>query len=87
MRRAKAYLAKKSAMPQGMEPEARRYLIKVLNSLCMGLLWLALNVLGGLYWGFGIVESRLSVPNIIFYVWFIASLALLLYYYYRAWRK
>ena len=48
-------------MPQGMEPEAKKYLFKVLNSLCFGLLWLTLNVLGGLYWGYAIIEDRLSI--------------------------
>jgi hypothetical protein len=74
-------------MPQGMEPEIKKYLYKVLHSLCYGLLWLALNVLGGLYWGYGVIEKRLSLYNIIFFTWFVLSLAALLYYYYRVWRK
>ena len=74
-------------MPQGMEPEAKKYLIKVLNSLCFGLLWLTLNVLGGLYWGYAIIDPRLSLYNILFFTWFVFSLAALLYYYYRLWRK
>jgi len=74
-------------MPQGMEPEARKYLYKVLNSLCLGLLWLMLNVLGGLYWGYAIIEQRVSFYNILFFVWFALSLLGLLYYYYRLWRK
>jgi hypothetical protein len=74
-------------MPQGMEPEARKYLFKVLNSLSLGLLWLTLNVLGGLYWGYGIIEKRLSVYNILFFTWFVLSLLALLYYYYRIWKK
>jgi hypothetical protein len=72
-------------MPQGMEPDVRKYLFKVLNSLCYGLLWLALNVLGGLYWGYATVNGKLSAGNILFYTWFILSLAALLYSYYRIW--
>ena len=74
-------------MPQGMEPEAKKYLFKVLNSLCFGLLWLTLNVLGGLYWGYAIIEDRLSIFNILFFAWFVLSLVALLYYYYRLWKK
>jgi len=70
-----------------MEPEIRKYLFKVLNSLCYGMIWLALNVLGGLYWGYAIVGNRLSVSNVIFFTWFVCSLVGLLYYYYRLWRK
>jgi len=74
-------------MPQGMEPEAKKYLFKVLNSLCFGLLWLTLNVFGGLYWGYAIIEDRLSIFNILFFTWFVLSLVALLYYYYRLWKK
>ena len=54
-------------MPQGMEPDVRKYLFKVLNSLCYGLLWMALNVLGGLYWGYASINGKLSVGNILFF--------------------
>jgi hypothetical protein len=70
-----------------MEPEAKKYLLKVLNSLSFGLLWLALNVLGGLYWGYAIIEERLSLSNILYFAWFLLSLVALLYCYYRIWRK
>jgi len=74
-------------MPQGMEPEVKKYLFKVLNSLCYGLLWLMLNVLAGLYWGYAIIEEKLSVGNILFFTWFIISLIALLYLFYRIWKK
>ena len=74
-------------MPQGMEPEAKKYLLKVLNSLSFGLLWLTLNVLGGLYWGYAIIEEKLSLSNVLFFAWFLLSLIVLLYFYYRIWRK
>jgi hypothetical protein len=74
-------------MPQGMEQEAKRYLLKVLNSLCFGLLWLGSNVLGGLYWGYAVVNGRVSVYNVVYFAWFIVSLGTLLYSFYRIWRK
>jgi hypothetical protein len=74
-------------MEQGMDPDVKKYLLKILNSLVYGLLWLALNVLGGLYWEYGIINGRLSLYNILFFAWFLFSLAVLLYYYYRVWRK
>jgi len=70
-----------------MDPDVKKYLRKILNSLVYGLLWLALNVLGGLYWEYGIINNKLSFANILFFTWFLCSLAALLYYYYRAWRK
>ena len=70
-----------------MEPDVKKYLRKVLNSLFYGLLWLALNVLGGLYWEYGTIHGKLSVYNILFYIWFALSLIALLYYYYRTWKS
>jgi ABC-type glycerol-3-phosphate transport system permease component len=74
-------------MEQGMEPDVRKYLRKILNSLVYGSLWLTLNVLAGLYWGYGIIDQKLSLKNILFFAWFALSLIGLLYYYYRTWRK
>lgn len=74
-------------MSEGFEPETKKYLLKVLNSFAIGMLWLILNVLGGLYWGFGIVDKKISVYNILFFLWFISSLLALLYYYYSRWKK
>jgi ABC-type glycerol-3-phosphate transport system permease component len=74
-------------MSQGMETDTKKYLLKVLNSLFAGLLWLALNVLGGLYLGYAIIEKKLSISNFLFFLWFLLSLAALLYYYYRTWKK
>jgi hypothetical protein len=74
-------------MEQGMDPDVKKYLRKILNSLVYGLLWLALNVLGGLYWEYGIINGSLSLYNILFFTWFLFSLTMLLYYYYRVWRK
>jgi hypothetical protein len=74
-------------MEQGMDPDVKKYLRKILNSLFYGLLWLALNVLAGLYWEWAIVDKKLSIHNVLFFAWFVVSLAFLLYYYYRSWKK
>ena len=74
-------------MEQGMDPDVKKYLRKILNSLFYGLSWLALNVLAGLYWEWAIVDKKLSIYNILFFTWFVVSLVFLLYYYYRLWKK
>lgn len=69
-----------------MEPEVRRYLFKVGYSFFAGLVWLLINVTAGLYFGLAIVHQRVSVGNILFYIWFLASIAGLLYFFYRYWK-
>jgi len=69
-----------------MDPEVKKYFIKILYSLSFGLLWMALNVTAGIYWGLGIIENGISILNLLFFLWVLLSLAILLYYYYRTWR-
>ncbi|TAL46964.1 MAG: hypothetical protein EPN92_05315 [Chitinophagaceae bacterium] len=74
-------------MAFGMDPEVAKYFKKILNSLFAGLLWLLLNITGGIYYGFAFNEDGLTIVNVLFYAWLIISLALLLWFYYRVWRK
>lgn len=69
------------------DPDVRKYLKKVLNSMMMGLLWLFVNSSLGIYFGLGLLNGKLSLTNILFYCWLILSLGLLLWYFYRVWRK
>jgi hypothetical protein len=50
-------------------------------------MWLALNVLGGIYWEYGIIHNGISLANVLFFSWFILSTGLLLRYYYRTWKE
>jgi FtsH-binding integral membrane protein len=74
-------------MDSGMEPEVRQYLKKVLNSFMVGLLWLLVNSTLGIYFGLAFGGNYSVIVNILFYVWFAASIGLLLWYYYRVWKK
>jgi hypothetical protein len=74
-------------MPSGIEPEVKRYLKKVLNSLFIGLLWLLINSTLGIYFELGFVDGKVAIGNILFYLWLVASIVLLLWYYYRTWKS
>jgi hypothetical protein len=74
-------------MSDGFEPEVKKYFLKILYSFSYGLLWLTLNVVGGIYWEHAIIRGGISLYNVAFYAFFLASLAALLYYYYRTWRN
>ena len=74
-------------MDSGWDPEVKQYLKKVLNSFMVGLLWLLVNSTLGIYFGLAFGGTYSVVVNILFYVWFAASIGLLLWYYYRVWKK
>ena len=73
-------------MEQGWDPEVKRYFRKIIYSFSMGMLWLTSNVTLGIYFELG-CKSEQPVLMILFYLFFIASLAFLLRYYYRTWKK
>lgn len=70
-----------------MEPEVKEFLKRIMYSLFMGLLWMALNSTFGIMFDFAFVHDSVSVGNIIFYIWFLASLAALIWFYVRLWKK
>jgi membrane protein DedA with SNARE-associated domain len=74
-------------MERGWDPEVKKYFRKIMNSFATGLLWMMVMVFIGLYHGWAFVDGRPDVYNIIFYVVLVISLALLIRYYYRLWKK
>lgn len=71
-------------MERGWDPEVKKYFKKVLNSISLGLLWLMSMVTAGLYFGLAYAKG---IYTIIFYVMLVVSLGLLLWQYYKMWRK
>jgi hypothetical protein len=71
-------------MEQGWDPEVKRFFLKIINSIAIGLLWLMAALTAGLY--FGLAYHSNTVYIILFYVGLIVSLTFLLRYYYRTWK-
>ena len=70
----------------GMEPDVRAFLIRIVQSLSMAMVWLLVNMTIGIYFELGFFENTPTVWNYIFYVWFLASLVLLLLYFRKKWK-
>ena len=69
-----------------MEPDVRDFLLRIVNTISMGLVWLLVNMSVGIYYGFAFFEDKPSLGNYIFYVWFILSMVLLLRYLKKKWK-
>ena len=69
-----------------MEPDIKEFLSKIINSISVILLWMIINLFLGIYKGWAVINSKLSIYNIIFYIWFLASLIFLFYYLYKKWK-
>jgi membrane protein DedA with SNARE-associated domain len=70
-----------------MEPEVRRFLQKVVWTLTGALLWLTVNMYIGVYKELAFPVSKITVWNILFYVFALVTLVLLIIYYFRLWKN
>ncbi len=69
-----------------MEPGVRKYLIRIVNTLSMFLLWMAVNSCAGIRYGAADWESSFTTANLIFYTWLLLSTGLLFWYLYNKWK-
>jgi len=70
-----------------MEPGVRQYLIRILNTLAMGLLWMAVNMTAGIMYDLAFIHEHVRLGNILFYIWFVSSLGAFLWWVIRTWSK
>jgi ABC-type glycerol-3-phosphate transport system permease component len=70
-----------------VEPGVREYLLRIVNTLSVALLWMAINSTAGIMFGYAFVEDHIRMGNVLFYSWFLFSLAFLLRWVIRLWRK
>lgn len=70
-----------------MEPGVKKYLQRIINTLSLGLIWMALNSTFGIMYGHAFINEHVRRGNIIFYVWFVISLTAFLWWVIRVWSK
>ena len=71
-------------MEQGWDPEVKKFFVKILNTIAVGLLWMMITLTLGLY--FGLAYHSSSLVKILFYAGFLISLFFLIRYFYRRWK-
>lgn len=69
-----------------MEPEVKAFLALIINSLAMALLWMMVNMTIGIYYNLAFFEDQISVWNILYYIFFLATLTWLLVYFKKKWK-
>jgi hypothetical protein len=74
-------------MEQGWDPDVKKFLLKVLNSLSLVLLWLIACATAGIYFELGYTNGKPLIYTILFYAGMLISLILLLRYLYKIWRN
>ena len=69
------------------ETDVQDFLQRIVWSFFVFLVWLFINMTAGIFGGWLFFEHRPTIGNIIFYIWMIASLAALLWFLHRTWKK
>jgi hypothetical protein len=69
-----------------MEPEVKAFLVLIIQSLSMVLLWMMVNMTAGIYFNLAFFEDRLSFWNILYYIFLLASFVSLLLYLRKKWK-
>lgn len=70
-----------------LEPGVKEYLLRIVNTLSLGLLWMAVNSTAGIMYDLAFIHDRVTIGNILFYCWFLASLFFYLRWVIRLWKK
>jgi hypothetical protein len=69
-----------------MEEDVKEFLIKIVQSISIGLVWLLANMSIGIYFGFAFFEGRPSLGNYIYFAVFILTLIALINYLRKKWK-
>lgn len=70
----------------GMEDETREFLVRILNTVAIVLVWMMANVFIGIYKGYAFFEEKPDWTNYVYYVFLIISFITLVIHLKRRWK-
>jgi len=70
----------------GTETDIKQLLVRVLQTISMGVLWALVNTTLGIYFSFAFYDTKPTIGNYIYYLFFLVSLGFLLAYYKKKWK-
>lgn len=68
------------------DDDAKEFLVRIVNTIAIVMLWLMINVFFGFYKDYAFFEQRLNWTNYLFYTFSLASFVALIIYLYRKWK-
>jgi len=69
-----------------MEPKIIQYLKRIIKTITVGILWMAINVRFGIMDNYAFFEDKVSLSNILFYIFFFTSSSFVGFYIYKIWK-
>ena len=74
-------------MESGWDPDVKEFLLKILNSISLVLIWMIACATAGIYFQLGYSNGKPVIYTIMFYLLMAVTLFLLLYQLYKTWKK
>jgi membrane protein YdbS with pleckstrin-like domain len=74
-------------MEKNWDPGVKKFFIKILNTIALGLSWIMASAIAGLYFELGYTNGKPVIYTIIFYTLMVISLLLLIRYLYKIWKN
>ena len=74
-------------MERNWDPGVKKFFLKILNSICFGLIWMMGSAAAGIYYQLGYDHGQPLIQIILFYIAMLGTLLLLIRYLYRTWKK
>jgi uncharacterized membrane protein YcaP (DUF421 family) len=69
-----------------MEPEVKAFLLLIIQTISMSMLWLLINMTLGIYYNFAFFEDHLSLWNVLYYIFLLVTFVLLIMYFRKKWK-
>ena len=69
-----------------MEEETRDFLVRIVQTISIVLLWMLVNVFIGIYKGYAFFDDYPNWTHYLFYAFFLISLVFLLIHLWRKWK-
>ncbi|MBK8609600.1 MAG: hypothetical protein IPL84_06560 [Chitinophagaceae bacterium] len=70
----------------GMEDDTREFLVRIMNTVAIVLLWMMANVFIGIYKGFAFFENMPDWTNYLYYCFLVISFVILFIHLKRKWK-
>ena len=74
-------------MESGWDPDVKNFLLKILNSISLVLLWMIACATAGIYYQLGYTNGNPVIYTIIFYIAMTATFIFLIRYLYKIWKN
>lgn len=70
-----------------MEEETRLFLIRIINTISIVLIWMIIQMTWGIYMEWAFFEENPDWRNIVYYAFFLGSLGWLIFHLKRKWKR